>query len=69
MPWASVIRNVAFGLELRGMAHSEREAIAERHIARVGLKGFERNIRTNSPVACASASGLPARSRSMPRSC
>jgi NitT/TauT family transport system ATP-binding protein len=42
MPWASVIRNVAFGLELRGVAHSEREAIAERHIARVGLKGFER---------------------------
>lgn len=42
MPWASVIRNVAFGLELRGVAHSEREAIAERQIARVGLKGFER---------------------------
>jgi NitT/TauT family transport system ATP-binding protein len=42
MPWANVIRNVAFGLELRGMAHGEREAIAERHIARVGLKGFER---------------------------
>lgn len=42
MPWASVMRNVAFGLELRGVAHSEREAIAERHIARVGLKGFER---------------------------
>ena len=41
MPWASVIRNVAFGLELRGMGRSEREAIAERHIARVGLKGFE----------------------------
>ncbi|MHB2170052.1 ABC transporter ATP-binding protein [Alsobacter sp. R-9] len=41
MPWASVLRNVAFGLELRGMARSEREAIAERHIARVGLKGFE----------------------------
>ena len=41
MPWASVMRNVAFGLELRGVARSEREAIAERHIARVGLKGFE----------------------------
>jgi len=41
MPWASVIRNVAFGLELRGMAKSEREAIAEEYIAEVGLKGFE----------------------------
>jgi NitT/TauT family transport system ATP-binding protein len=42
MPWATVIRNVAFGLELRGMARGEREAIAERYIAQVGLKGFER---------------------------
>ncbi len=41
MPWASVIQNVAFGLEMRGVARSEREAIAERHIERVGLKGFE----------------------------
>jgi NitT/TauT family transport system ATP-binding protein len=42
MPWADVLRNVAFGLELRGMARSEREAIAERYIGEVGLKGFER---------------------------
>jgi len=42
MPWASVIRNVAFGLELKGMARSEREAVAEKYIARVGLKGFEK---------------------------
>lgn len=41
MPWASVIRNVAFGLELRRVAKSEREAIAEKYIAEVGLKGFE----------------------------
>jgi NitT/TauT family transport system ATP-binding protein len=41
MPWASVMRNVAFGLELRGVAKSEREAVAERYIAEVGLKGFE----------------------------
>ena len=42
MPWATVLRNVAFGLELRGVARSEREAVAERHIGQVGLKGFER---------------------------
>ena len=41
MPWASVIRNVAFGLELKGIPRSEREAIAEKYIARVNLKGFE----------------------------
>jgi NitT/TauT family transport system ATP-binding protein len=41
MPWATVMRNVAFGLELRGTARSEREAVAGRYIERVGLKGFE----------------------------
>jgi NitT/TauT family transport system ATP-binding protein len=42
LPWASVLRNVAFGLELRGVARSEREAIAEKYIGQVGLSGFER---------------------------
>jgi NitT/TauT family transport system ATP-binding protein len=41
MPWATVIRNVGFGLELRGVARSEREAVAERYIRQVGLAGFE----------------------------
>ncbi|MCZ8079890.1 MAG: ABC transporter ATP-binding protein [Rhodobacteraceae bacterium] len=41
MPWATVLRNVAFGLELRGVAKSEREAVAEKYIAAVGLAGFE----------------------------
>ena len=43
LPWASVIRNVAFGLELRGVARSEREAKAEKYIRDVGLKGFEKS--------------------------
>jgi NitT/TauT family transport system ATP-binding protein len=42
MPWATVMRNVAFGLELRGVARSEREGVAARYIERVGLKGFEK---------------------------
>ncbi len=42
MPWATVVRNVAFGLELRGMPRAEREEIARRHIASVGLGGFEK---------------------------
>ena len=43
LPWANVIRNVAFGLELRGVAKSEREAIAEKYIDNVGLTGFEKS--------------------------
>jgi NitT/TauT family transport system ATP-binding protein len=41
MPWATVLRNVAFGLELRGVAKGERESVAERYIGQVGLSGFE----------------------------
>ncbi len=41
LPWATVLRNVAFALELRGVAKSEREDIAARYIGDVGLKGFE----------------------------
>lgn len=41
LPWATVLRNVAFGLELRGTAKEERETIARRYIADVGLAGFE----------------------------
>lgn len=43
LPWANVLRNVAFGLELRGVAKSERESIAEKYIANVGLTGFEKS--------------------------
>jgi len=41
MPWATVMRNVAFGLELKGMGKDERQAIAHKYIAEVGLSGFE----------------------------
>jgi NitT/TauT family transport system ATP-binding protein len=41
MPWATVMRNVAFGLELRGMGKAERQAIAKNYIDEVGLTGFE----------------------------
>jgi NitT/TauT family transport system ATP-binding protein len=40
LPWANVLRNVAFGLELRGLAKEEREQIARRHIGEVGLTKF-----------------------------
>jgi NitT/TauT family transport system ATP-binding protein len=41
MPWASVLRNVAFGLELRGVTRKEREETAREYVAKVGLAGFE----------------------------
>jgi NitT/TauT family transport system ATP-binding protein len=44
LPWASVVANVAFGLELRGVPKSEREARAEELIELVGLTGFENRL-------------------------
>jgi NitT/TauT family transport system ATP-binding protein len=41
MPWANVLRNVAFGLEMRGVAKGEREKIARKYVEQVGLAGFE----------------------------
>jgi NitT/TauT family transport system ATP-binding protein len=41
LPWRSVLANVAFPLELDGVAPAEREAVAARYIEIVGLKGFE----------------------------
>jgi NitT/TauT family transport system ATP-binding protein len=41
MPWATVLRNAAFGLELRGIPRKEREARAREYVAKVGLSGFE----------------------------
>jgi NitT/TauT family transport system ATP-binding protein len=43
LPWANVLRNVAFGLELRGVPKEQRQEIALKHIAEVGLKSFERS--------------------------
>jgi ABC-type proline/glycine betaine transport system ATPase subunit len=41
MPWATVLRNVGFGLELRGVAEAKRNETARRYIEQVGLGGFE----------------------------
>src|SRR5688572_21640893 len=41
LPWATVLRNVAFGLELRGVPRGERDETARRYVAEVGLSGFE----------------------------
>ena len=41
MPWATVLRNVAFGLELKGVGRAQREEKARHYIDEVGLSGFE----------------------------
>jgi NitT/TauT family transport system ATP-binding protein len=41
IPWATVLRNVAFGLELRGISRTEREDLARQYIAKMNLTGFE----------------------------
>ncbi len=43
LPWATVLRNVAFGLELRGVPKTQREEIAVKYIKDVGLSGFEQS--------------------------
>jgi NitT/TauT family transport system ATP-binding protein len=43
LPWADVVANVAFGLELRGESRAAREAKALDLIDAVGLTGFERH--------------------------
>jgi NitT/TauT family transport system ATP-binding protein len=41
LPWATVLRNVGFGLELTGLARAKREEKARHYISEVGLSGFE----------------------------
>jgi NitT/TauT family transport system ATP-binding protein len=41
LPWADVLTNVAFGLELRGVGKQERMERAHALIREVGLEGFE----------------------------
>lgn len=41
MPWATAIRNVAFGLELKKVPKKKRMDIAGKYIEKIGLSGFE----------------------------
>ncbi len=40
-PWQTVLRNVAFGLAKKRLSRAERLEVARRHVAMVGLSGFE----------------------------
>ena len=41
LPWRTLEKNVAVGLEIAGMAEAERKALAQTWIDRMGLSGFE----------------------------
>jgi len=43
-PWRTVIQNVAFPLEIAGVAKSERLSRAQHFVGLVGLDGFERRL-------------------------
>ncbi|MCC7046293.1 MAG: ABC transporter ATP-binding protein, partial [Alphaproteobacteria bacterium] len=42
-PWLSVADNIAFGPRERGVPKAEQDALVQRYVERVGLKGFERH--------------------------
>ena len=41
LPWRTAIKNIEFGLEIKGINTREREKIAKNHLRLVGLEGFE----------------------------
>jgi len=41
LPWRTVLGNVAFGLEIKGVPKEERNSIARKFIKMIGLEGFE----------------------------
>jgi NitT/TauT family transport system ATP-binding protein len=42
-PWKTVVQNVAYGVELAGIAEAERRERVARYVQMVGLQGFERS--------------------------
>jgi taurine transport system ATP-binding protein len=43
LPWQDVLTNIAFGLQLAGVAVQERETTARRYLQMVDLTGYERH--------------------------
>ena len=40
-PWKTVIKNIEFGLEIKGLSKAERSRIARKYVEMIGLNGFE----------------------------
>ena len=60
MPWATVLRNAAFGLELRGVPRRSARTPRARTSTRSGCRDSRTPTRTSSPAGCGSASALRA---------
>jgi len=43
-PWLTIERNIAFGLEVKGVPEAERARIVAEHVKLVGLSGFETRL-------------------------
>ena len=43
LPWLNVIDNVAFGLQLRGIAKEKRDQLANKFVGLLGLEGFQKS--------------------------
>ena len=70
MPWLDVVRNVEFGLRMRGVDARRAQAHRARKAAPRRPRGIRRAGRSTScPAACSSAWAWPARSRATPSSC
>ena len=41
LPWRTVLENVGFGLEIKGVPKAERDEVARKFIKMIGLEGFE----------------------------
>ncbi|OWY06904.1 ATP-binding cassette domain-containing protein [Thioclava sp. IC9] len=41
LPWLNVLDNVAFGLQIQGVAEAERKKVANRFLSMLGLDGFQ----------------------------
>ena len=48
LPWRTVERNIAHGLEIQGVPRAERAATVRRFVELVGLTGFERQVSRTS---------------------
>lgn len=69
MPHRTVLQNVAYGLQVQGVAKEQREEKAEQWLETVGLGGYESSILHNFPVVSNNVWVLPAHCVQMLKFC
>src|SRR6266571_4257519 len=67
-PWRTALGNVAFGLEMKGVARQERERVAGERLARVRPESLVAPSPTNPPAGFKNRSRSPARLPTIRRS-